>query len=59
MIATDEDGYLVNRSDWTQAIATKAEGIDMIETHWGLVDACRQHYREQMRRPSSNKLLVG
>ena len=59
-IETDEDGYLVNRADWSQDVAAaiaKSENIEMTETHWGLMEAVRQHYEEHQHRPSNNELV--
>jgi len=37
-IETDEEGYLVNRADWTQDVAAaiaKADNLEMTDSHWG------------------------
>lgn len=59
-IATDEEGYLINRFDWNQEIAgiiAKAENIDMTESHWGLVETVRAYYQEHQQHPSGNELV--
>lgn len=54
-IETDEEGYIVNRDDWTidlaNAIAT-AEGLDMTENHWEVVNFLRDYYEEYQIAPA-------
>ena len=59
-IETDEDGFLVNRADWNQDVAAalaQAEGIEMTDSHWGLIDATREHYRKHMVHLTGNDLV--
>ena len=54
-IETDEEGYLVNRDDWTNDIAgaiAQAEGIDMSENHWEVVNFLREYYDEYQIAPA-------
>jgi tRNA 2-thiouridine synthesizing protein E len=54
-IETDEEGYLVNRDDWTQEIAeaiAKAENLDMSENHWEVVNFLREYYDEYQIAPA-------
>jgi len=59
-IETDEEGYLVNRADWTQDVAAaiaKADNLEMTDSHWGLIDAVREHYRKHQQRLKCNDLV--
>lgn len=59
-IETDEDGFLVNRADWTINVAealAKADNIEMTDSHRGLVDAAREHYRKHQLHLSGNELI--
>jgi tRNA 2-thiouridine synthesizing protein E len=59
-IETDEDGFLVNRADWTQNVAeaiAKADNIEMTDSHWGLVEAARVHYKKHQQHLSGNELV--
>ncbi len=59
-IETDEDGFLINRSDWSEDVAAaiaKAENLDMTDSHWGLIDAAREHYRDHQHNFSGNELV--
>jgi TusE/DsrC/DsvC family sulfur relay protein len=54
-IETDEEGYLVNRDDWTDDVAgaiAQAEGIDMSENHWEVVSFLREYYDEYQIAPA-------
>jgi tRNA 2-thiouridine synthesizing protein E len=52
---TDEEGYLVNLSDWSEDIATaiaKQENIDMSQNHWEVVNFLRDYYTEYQIAPA-------
>jgi tRNA 2-thiouridine synthesizing protein E len=54
-IKTDEEGYIVNLSDWDEDIANelaKEEGIDMSENHWEVVNFLREYYDEYQIAPA-------
>jgi len=59
-VETDEEGFLVNLSDWSEDVAVKlaeSEKIDMKETHWGLVEAVRDFFEEYQKHPSTLDLI--
>ena len=48
-IETDEEGYILNLSDWDEDVAgelAKEEGIEMSENHWEVVNFLREYYDE-------------
>jgi TusE/DsrC/DsvC family sulfur relay protein len=54
-IETDEEGYLVNLSDWDEDVAAKlaeGEGLDMTENHWEVVNFLREYYNEYQIAPA-------
>lgn len=54
-IETDEEGYLVNRDDWSDDVAKAiavAEGLDMTESHWEVVNFLREYYEEYQIAPA-------
>ena len=54
-IETDEEGYLVNLSDWSEDVAkeiAKAENVDMTDNHWEVVNFLRQYYDEYQIAPA-------
>ncbi|MDE2613448.1 MAG: TusE/DsrC/DsvC family sulfur relay protein [Burkholderiales bacterium] len=54
-IETDEEGYLVNLSDWSEDVAkeiAKAENVDLTENHWEVVNFLRQYYDEYQIAPA-------
>jgi TusE/DsrC/DsvC family sulfur relay protein len=54
-IETDEEGYLVNLSDWTEDVANeiaKTENIDMSDSHWEVVNFLREYYEEFQIAPA-------
>jgi TusE/DsrC/DsvC family sulfur relay protein len=52
---TDEEGYLVNLSEWNEdvgaAIAVE-EKIDMTQNHWEVVNFLREYYNEYQIAPA-------
>jgi TusE/DsrC/DsvC family sulfur relay protein len=54
-IETDEEGYLVNLSDWNEDIANeiaKGENVEMTPSHWEVVNFLRQYYDEYQIAPA-------
>ena len=48
-IQVDADGHLVNVEDWSEGLAmalANAEGIEMTEAHWEIVNFVRDYYRQ-------------
>ncbi|MGF1615737.1 MAG: TusE/DsrC/DsvC family sulfur relay protein [Gammaproteobacteria bacterium] len=59
-IETDEEGFLVDRTQWNKDVAVGLahdEQLDMSETHWGLVDYVRQYYAEHQVHPTMHMLV--
>ncbi len=59
-IETDEEGFLVNVSDWAQDVAevlARHEELVMSETHWGLVDYFRQYWEENQIHPTMHLVV--
>ena len=54
-IETDEEGYLINLSDWSEDVAkeiAKGENVDMSDNHWEVVNFLRQYYDEYQIAPA-------
>jgi tRNA 2-thiouridine synthesizing protein E len=54
-LETDEEGYLVNLSDWTEDVANaiaKAENVEMSANHWEVVNFLREYYNEYQIAPA-------
>ncbi|NOY67196.1 MAG: TusE/DsrC/DsvC family sulfur relay protein [Gammaproteobacteria bacterium] len=54
-IETDEEGYLVDLSDWTEEIAlelAKSESLEMDEPRWEVVNFLREYYDEYQIAPA-------
>jgi len=54
-LETDEEGYLTNLSDWTEAAAeviSKTEDIDLSESHWEVINFLREYYDEYQIAPA-------
>ncbi len=52
---TDEEGYLVNLSDWNEDIANviaQQEKVDMTPNHWEVVNFLRDYYNEYQIAPA-------
>jgi tRNA 2-thiouridine synthesizing protein E len=59
-IETDGNGYLVEISDWSEAVAgeiAKTEGIELTEKHWDLVNFLRDSYvNENGHQPNNREI---
>jgi len=54
-LETDEEGYLVNLSDWTEDVANeiaKSENVEMTQNHWEVVNFLREYYNEYQIAPA-------
>ena len=54
-VETDEEGYLVNLSDWDEEIAdhiAKTEDLAMTDQHWEVVNFLREYYDEFQIAPA-------
>ena len=54
-LETDEEGYLANLSDWEKEVASemaKADGIDLSDDHWEIINFLREYYEEYQIAPA-------
>ena len=60
MIEIDEEGFLVDRDDWSEdvseAIANR-DGIELKDEHMGLIDYFRDYYEEHQVHPTMHVLV--
>ncbi len=52
---TDEEGYLLNLSEWTADIGkvlAQGENVEMTESHWEVVNFLRDYYNEYQIAPA-------
>jgi dissimilatory sulfite reductase related protein len=52
---TDEEGYLVNLSDWNADIAkyiAQTENVDMSDQHWEVINFLREYFEEYQIAPA-------
>ena len=59
-IPVDQEGYLLNLSDWNPAVAAviaSEEGIDLSPAHWEIVDAIRAFYQAYDHAPAMRPLV--
>lgn len=52
---TDEEGYLANLSDWSAELAEAmagADGCEMSDAHWEVVNFLREYYEEYQIAPA-------
>ncbi|GAB4362531.1 MAG: TusE/DsrC/DsvC family sulfur relay protein [Gammaproteobacteria bacterium] len=60
-IETDEEGYLLNPDAWDECVAqaiAAAEGIELNEIHWGLINYFRTFFEDHMRHPTMHELVL-
>jgi TusE/DsrC/DsvC family sulfur relay protein len=52
---TDEEGYLVNLSDWDEKVAeflAQGESIELTPSHWEVINFLRDYYSEYQIAPA-------
>ena len=48
-VATDSEGYLINRADWSEAFVhalAREEGLVLTDEHWQVIRYLRDYYHE-------------
>ena len=58
--ARDKEGYLLDRSEWNEAVAealAREEGIDLGAEHWELIRLIQQFYRAYQVSPVMRVLV--
>ena len=56
----DEEGYIDDLSDWSRDVAgviAEAEGIDMSDAHWAVIEFLRNYYDEYQIAPAVRVLV--
>ena len=59
-IATDDEGYLVNRLEWSEAFAcalAREEGLELTDEHWELIRYLREYFHEHGVQPQVRVML--
>jgi TusE/DsrC/DsvC family sulfur relay protein len=63
IIETDEEGYLIDPNDWSEAVAeamaarqSQQEHVELSETQLGLVQYFREYFAETQVHPTMHKL---
>ena len=54
-LETDEEGYLVNLSDWNHEVAdflAQSENITLTDNHWEVLNFLRKYYEEYQIAPA-------
>ncbi len=60
-IETNEQGFLCNLDDWSEAFAealAKEEGIELFVDHWELIGYFREYYEEHQKCPTMHTMVV-
>jgi dissimilatory sulfite reductase related protein len=56
----DEEGYLVNPADWSEAIAAelaRREGVALGEAHWSVIRFMREYYEQRHIAPDARHVI--
>ncbi|MBF0506219.1 MAG: TusE/DsrC/DsvC family sulfur relay protein [Nitrospirae bacterium] len=59
-VEVDEDGYMVDLDAWSKDIASsmaKADGVDLTDSHWEIINFLRDYYQKYQIAPMI-KILV-
>lgn len=60
IVAGDKEGYLLNKDEWSEALAeiiAKYEGIELNEAHWEVIHFVRNFYSEYQTSPAIRILV--
>lgn len=55
ILETDEEGYLQNLDDWSEKVAAtlaERDGIQLMESHWEVINFLRNYYDEYKIAPA-------
>ena len=55
----DDDGFLVNMDDWSKEVAVelaKADGIELTDRHWEVIEFVRNWYAEKDESPTLRRI---
>lgn len=58
--AFDKEGFLLNLSDWSPEVAeqiARAEGIQLTDEHWEIIELLRSYYRQFDASPAMRPLV--
>ena len=58
--STDEEGYLLNSSDWNENfanLAAKQDGLELTEDHWRILRFLQEYYEEYQVSPATRVLV--
>ena len=56
---TDEEGYLANRTDWSEDVAREMARVDdceLTDAHWEVINFLREYYDEYQIAPAVRAL---
>lgn len=56
----DKEGFLKNLADWTPDVAlalANAEGIELTDAHWQVIEVARDFYRDYHIAPATRVLV--
>jgi len=60
VVALDDEGFLLQLSDWNPAVAKQialAQGINLTDDHWEVLNLLRAYYQEFEASPSMRPLV--
>jgi len=59
-VATDSEGYLVDRSQWSEAFAralARTEGLELTPAHWEVIRYLREHFEAHGVQPQVRVMI--
>jgi tRNA 2-thiouridine synthesizing protein E len=59
-IKTNDNGYLVNLDDWSESVShaiAAAEGIELTERHWDLINYLRSEYIDNRENQPNTRTI--
>ncbi len=59
-IETNDNGHLLDHKEWTEDMARQmaaAEGIELTDRHWDLINYLREEYIENGTQPNTRTIL--
>jgi tRNA 2-thiouridine synthesizing protein E len=61
LVATDEQGFLLDLDDWSEDFAralAQRDGVELYVNHWELIWYFRDYYQETQSLPTMHKMVL-
>ena len=60
LVSIDDEGYLINPTDWSPELAVKMardEHIDLTDAHWRVIEFMRKYFEQRQIAPDARHVM--